>query len=802
MTQLKNFYYLENPSYQKLRRVTNDEILFNYGQKRPYGVILSIDQIDYYVPLTHDLRLGKHPFLESATYRLPSKEKNYPYSGFDFQHVLPIKDSEYRFILDNQLVGKDQRLIATQEQDKIAEKLELYIENYKNYILNRPLKEVNGKAPDVRTFKVSTLHSFHNEINLNRKISLDKSYIQELLSQESELSLSDMNESYKRYDHQLTIDTIQNIYLILSVEVEKDVDYVEDSQISPWYIDIYQNDDFIGTLCYGENWSNDFNIEYEIENLEMILSNHDYERLYSKEDLQEFIKANQEKFDLLNQNEPLITYESQKIPIQIILSELNQLPDGLLSEKNSYMKDFALPDGMSMLRFKAVADKPYPSLKENQSAIFWSLELQYQGFIDEIHRQSVSYGKFSELSDINDSLEHLQQLYDSRNLSALYPIEEADRFLKDNTDMYKSLECKMFIHQLPIYSEGERITLEQNLSGIDYALDTVAEYMNEYGQELVEDYDNLVLYDLQDPTDIVCISSNPKEIVNAINNLDVFERLAERLYDFSLVPSIQDNKLYAPAIKQAEIIFTTDNLEQHFQRYPEQLEQVIRWKKDRFYDKYYDSYQTPISIIGLSSNLNEIVGITKPVDGKLFFADMLTKLQSQYRLFTTFPSGKSPSDQVIEYLKNTYPELTHYLKTINKNQLNVWLSVVNDKLQDRQLKLHYVEITGERPTQNWQVYLIQNQQKESNQEIENLLYDYLPSLYKDEIQGMNLIYWNYLDTLKVYPINLNSKESSFEQISNQYPQIMKNMQSLMHFEEIVQSFSHKNFRNYEKNIEI
>lgn len=139
-----NFFSLDDSSYHLLRMKTGNEILYNKSEHRPYGVIISVGKVDYYVPMKHDLNVTSKPFLDTAVYLIPSQTLNYPYGGFDFQHVLPIKDDAYSFTLNNQLVANDQRTLATNMQNQIASKLEKYVENYKYYQRGENLELVDG----------------------------------------------------------------------------------------------------------------------------------------------------------------------------------------------------------------------------------------------------------------------------------------------------------------------------------------------------------------------------------------------------------------------------------------------------------------------------------------------------------------------------------------------------------------------------------------------------------------------------------------------------------------------------------
>lgn len=284
MVQLKNFYYLDSASYRRLKAVTNDEVLFNYGERRPYGMIMSVGKSDYYVPMTHDLRLMKHPFLESAVYPLPSTERNFPDAGFDFQHALPIKDGAYSFTLNNQLIANDQRTLATNMQNQIASKLEKYVENYKHYQRGENLELVDGQLPDTRTFKVSTLNYFHEEIGLEPTFDIQR--IMDKFSREDDLSLIE-NHPYVHYTNEAEISDAEDIQLVLNIFSEKEQDEIQAQ--SPWNLELIKGGETLGYLAYGESWSTEFDIQDELEDLQNRVRRNDYKNLYSEMDFRDWL---------------------------------------------------------------------------------------------------------------------------------------------------------------------------------------------------------------------------------------------------------------------------------------------------------------------------------------------------------------------------------------------------------------------------------------------------------------------------------------------------------------------------------
>ncbi|MDZ5439603.1 type III toxin-antitoxin system ToxN/AbiQ family toxin [Enterococcus cecorum] len=324
MKNLMNFFSLDEQSYHLLESRTSNEVLYNKSEHRPYGVIMSVGNVDYYVPMKHDLNVTSKPFLESAVYLVPSQTLNYPFSGFDFQHVLPIRDNEYTFTLNNQLVGMDQRSLATQKQNEIADKLEKYIINYKHYQRGENIELVDGKLPDTKTFKVSTLNYFHQELGLEPTFDAQK--IQDKFSKEDELILMS-SQPYKQYANDVEISEAEEIQLVLNVLSESAVF----QEKTPWNLEVFKQEKSLGYLAYGESWTNDFEIETDLERLREMVKQNKYRNLYSEIDFQDMLKEidfqtpEQKQFELGKQlNQSLgqipVLYKGKQTSMKEILS--------------------------------------------------------------------------------------------------------------------------------------------------------------------------------------------------------------------------------------------------------------------------------------------------------------------------------------------------------------------------------------------------------------------------------------------------------------------------------------------------
>lgn len=164
-----NYFTLTEEYFEYLQKKTNGEILWNKNEKRPYGLIMEVGKIDFYVPFTHDLRINRFPFLKDASYQVPSEQLGYSTAGLDFQHAIPIvqPDTEAGFILANQSVFPDQKFFVKNKETEIVNKFSKYVRDYEKYIstpIKDKTKENLGFNPKIYTY--STLQYFHKELGI------------------------------------------------------------------------------------------------------------------------------------------------------------------------------------------------------------------------------------------------------------------------------------------------------------------------------------------------------------------------------------------------------------------------------------------------------------------------------------------------------------------------------------------------------------------------------------------------------------------------------------------------------------
>ena len=377
MQNLMNFFSLDDSSYHLLRMKTGNEILYNKSEHRPYGVIISVGKVDYYVPMKHDLNVTSKPFLDTAVYLIPSQTLNYPYGGFDFQHVLPIKDGAYSFTLNNQLVANDQRTLATNMQNQIASKLEKYVENYKHYQRGENLELVDGQLPDTRTFKVSTLNYFHEEIGLEPTFDIQR--IMDKFSREDDLSLIE-NHPYVHYTNEAEISDVEDIQLVLNVFSEKEQDEIQAQ--SPWNLELMKGGKSLGYLAYGESWSTEFDIQDELEDLQNRVRRNDYRNLYSEMDFRDWLHESGFEMD----------YRLNEMHQQINKDFLN---DVRFNEDQKAVLQQGISKGLDVSIY---ADPKFDS---------WQMEQVLAGLTNELDVAIYAYPKFDskQMEQIREGLE-------------------------------------------------------------------------------------------------------------------------------------------------------------------------------------------------------------------------------------------------------------------------------------------------------------------------------------------------------------------------------------------------------------
>lgn len=126
------------------------------------------------------------------------------------------------------------------------------------------------------------------EIEANVAEGLSLSDIQESLSNEGDLVSTFANDSSVLYKNTVNFD--QAYSLNLEVHSPEEVDNLSDVK-APWSLEVTKDNQSLGFLAYGEDWGNDFNIEYELVNLDSWVTRNQVENhLYSQEEVNSFLK--------------------------------------------------------------------------------------------------------------------------------------------------------------------------------------------------------------------------------------------------------------------------------------------------------------------------------------------------------------------------------------------------------------------------------------------------------------------------------------------------------------------------------
>lgn len=97
----------------------------------------------------------------------------------------------------------------------------------------------------------------------------DIEMIQEQLSDESQLELIESRPGEVRYHQSVSLDKQQETSIELTVVTNKEYANLAESDYNYWLLTLTQSGENKGTLAYGENWANDFEISNELTQLQM-----------------------------------------------------------------------------------------------------------------------------------------------------------------------------------------------------------------------------------------------------------------------------------------------------------------------------------------------------------------------------------------------------------------------------------------------------------------------------------------------------------------------------------------------------
>lgn len=97
----------------------------------------------------------------------------------------------------------------------------------------------------------------------------DVENVQEKLSDESCLEILEATPGYVSYYQSVPLDKQSESYVELMVVTNKEYANLADSDYNYWLLTLNQSGENKGTLAYGENWANDFEISNELTQLQM-----------------------------------------------------------------------------------------------------------------------------------------------------------------------------------------------------------------------------------------------------------------------------------------------------------------------------------------------------------------------------------------------------------------------------------------------------------------------------------------------------------------------------------------------------
>ncbi|CAI3268791.1 hypothetical protein CIRMBP1230_00586 [Enterococcus cecorum] len=191
----------------------------------------------------------------------------------------------------------------------------------------------------------------------------------------------------------------------------------------------------------------------------------------------------------------------------------------------------------SYVELMVVTNKEYANLAESDYN-YWLLTLTQFGE----NKGTLAYGEnWADDFEISNELTQLQmnsEVLEEVNVN--YFLEQANRQLS-------TVNARSIINailNLPIYDNKEENTIGQALTGVDLDLLSLEDYINKYPYHELEEIDwlqdkdlmnpkNMILFDPQCISDILCLSSNPVDIVEVLEDDSYFMSIEGRTFDFS-----------------------------------------------------------------------------------------------------------------------------------------------------------------------------------------------------------------------------------------------------------------------------
>ncbi|STP82957.1 Uncharacterised protein [Enterococcus cecorum] len=191
----------------------------------------------------------------------------------------------------------------------------------------------------------------------------------------------------------------------------------------------------------------------------------------------------------------------------------------------------------SYVELMVITNKEYANLAESDYN-YWLLTLTQSGG----NKGTLAYGEdWTSEFDISNELTQLQM---SSEVLEEFNVNE---FLEQANRQLSTVNARSIINailNLPIYDNKEENTIGQALTGVDLDLLSLEDYINKYSYHELEEIDwlqdkdlmnpkNMILFDPQCISDILCLSSNPVDIVECLEDDSYFMSIDGRTFDFS-----------------------------------------------------------------------------------------------------------------------------------------------------------------------------------------------------------------------------------------------------------------------------
>lgn len=219
------------------------------------------------------------------------------YRRLEGQAELAAIDESVLFQLENQSINQE---IATEANEQNMSTKVVSEEE------NRPRRHFHSPQQEIKTNLAQRVEEIMVEDSVKMLVS-SVSGIQENLSDESILVGTPHLDGQMIYTNRE--DFGQDYQLELAIYSPKEIEQLSDTQ-APWTLLLIKGEEELGYVAYGSDWSNDFQIEEELEKLaEQISSGRAPEGLYKQEEVDSFLADSQITENIQIEPKPAIPSE-------------------------------------------------------------------------------------------------------------------------------------------------------------------------------------------------------------------------------------------------------------------------------------------------------------------------------------------------------------------------------------------------------------------------------------------------------------------------------------------------------------